>query len=222
MTSPVETLTHFGTLYGDVVLESTGCEVVDYSGILYNVRGSSDDPKLGGSWKALLIENHINGDCYVSEPAPDPSGSSHPCFALGGHMTPNADGRVPRGGSCYLMPLCHWHNNTGRDGTPFRLRQTRMLRLLGYMQGDTYASFAARLPGNVAGRIVRVEGDHLVVSDFDSLQLASIEASDQAEATAPQLLFRRMEQDGRIRFRLEFSHSPPRTPPQAVGPPGCG
>ena len=222
MSCPDETLTHFASLYDGVVLESTDCEVVDYGGVLYNVRGSSDDPNLGGSWRGLLIRHGISGSCYVTEPAPDPSESTHPEFALGGHMTPNANGFVPTGETCYLMPLCHWHNSTGRDGMPFKHRQTRMLRLLGYMQDDTYASFAARLPGNVAGRIVRVEGDHLVVSDLDSLQLQAIEVSDKAETTTPQLLFRRIEQDDRIQFRLEFSHSPPRTPPLAEGPPGCG
>jgi hypothetical protein len=52
---------------------STGAKVVDYKGGLYNVSGSTHDPKAvnehrGRAWKALLIEYGIRAEseCYVS------------------------------------------------------------------------------------------------------------------------------------------------------------
>ncbi|NOR62183.1 MAG: hypothetical protein GQ535_06790 [Rhodobacteraceae bacterium] len=129
--------------------ESTGATTVNYSGTLYNVKGSTSDPYIGGTkWKPLLIHYGINSACYVTSPLPTKTGTSHPGFDVGGHMTPNTDGDVAIGGSCYLMPLCKWHNNTARDDTAFSHTNTLMLLLTGYMQGELAVSFMARLPSN--------------------------------------------------------------------------
>ena len=95
------------------MLLSTGAEVVDFSGDLFNVTGSTDDPAAvddhqNRSWKQLLI--HLAGvdkdaSCYVTNIVPD-SESSHPNFSVGGHMTTNSNGVMEEGDFCYLMPLC--------------------------------------------------------------------------------------------------------------------
>jgi len=135
---------------GDTV-KSTGAETVNYSGVLYNVSGSSEDPPEvpgheGSSWKGLLIEilGLEDANCYVTN-GDAPTSSSHANFSVGGHMTANSDGSVPYGGDSYLMPLCSWHNSTARNGKPFQHDETLMLKLTGYMQGDTPALFQARL-----------------------------------------------------------------------------
>ena len=141
-------LVDFVNKWGGVQLFSTGAEVVDYSGELFNVDGSSDDPPINGlSWKGLLIENLIEGNCYVANITP-PMQSSHPKFSVGGHMTTNRDGSVEHGGICYLMPLCSWHNSKARDHMAFELTNTSMIKLSGYMESEPAATFLARHPGN--------------------------------------------------------------------------
>lgn len=125
-------------------LLSTSCQVVSYNGKLYNVNGSTRDPKMGESWKQLLINYGINRNCYVT--SPPAGGKSHPQFDVGGHMTPNQDGSVPDGGQCYMMPLCHGHNAKSMDGKAFSHTETKILKLSGYMQGELAATFQLRLP----------------------------------------------------------------------------
>ena len=60
-------------------------------------------------------------------------------------MTTNADGSVPVGGECYLMPLCSWHNHYTRTDR-FEHSETRMLKLTGYMESEIFATFSLRLP----------------------------------------------------------------------------
>lgn len=132
-------------------IESTGATTVNYTGGLYNVDGSSGDPKkvpgyLGKSWKDLLIAKGINGNCYVTNANPQP-GTSHPGFDVGGHMTINASGEV-LDQTCYLMPLCSWHNNKARDGVLFTHKNTAMLHLSGYNQAELAVTFMLRLPSN--------------------------------------------------------------------------
>ena len=43
-----------------------------------------------------------------------------------------------------MMPLCKWHNSTARNGVAFTQRETRMLRLRGYMEGDSGTTFMMR------------------------------------------------------------------------------
>jgi len=144
----LQALREFVTRYGDHELRSTGAKVVNYSGKLYNVSGSKDDPKIDGqNWKALLISEGIDADCYVADPLPKPTDTtSHPDFSVGGHMTANPDGSVSKGGTCYLMPLCYWHNSTSKNGIAFAHTQTKMLELSGYMEKDTALTFLARFP----------------------------------------------------------------------------
>lgn len=140
---------------GGTLLRSAGARLVDYAGPLYNVTGSTGDPDIDGQgWKRLLIARGIDAaaPCYVTDPKA--VGGSHPGFNLGGHMTPNPDGRVAGGGICYLMPLCHGHNSTAMNGRPFTLARTRMLELSGFMLDDLALTFEARM---IAAPYVRID-----------------------------------------------------------------
>jgi hypothetical protein len=209
MDPALEALVQYGTTYNDMLLDSTSCEVVIFEGILYNVKGSSDDPRLGGSWKQLLMNYGIRGSCYVSAPLPKVGESHHPDFAVGGHMTPNPRGRVETGGICYLMPLCHWHNNTSRNGTPFQHRNNRMLMLHGYMKGEFFGSFISRLNDDSAGTLISIEGDSLVVTKLDDRQIDTLEISEPERLQSPRLLFRRVIDQGRLRFRISAAGPTP-------------
>ncbi|MGJ8534147.1 MAG: hypothetical protein ACSHYC_18330 [Alphaproteobacteria bacterium] len=137
-------LAEFVKKWSGARLKSTGAEVVDYSGALYNVNGSSDDPTINGlNWRGLLIRHGIDSNCYVDN-VPAPAGLSHPDFSVGGHMTSNSDGSVKIGGVCYLMPLCSWHNHKTRDGNLFEHSKTAMIKLSGYMEAEPAATFMAR------------------------------------------------------------------------------
>jgi hypothetical protein len=142
-----EHLDQFVREFGVSTILSTGARVVDYAGVLYNVKGSTPDPHVDGKhWKRLLQSNGISGNCFADTPAAR-AGSSHPGFSVGGHVTPNLDGSVPEGGNCYLMPLCYWHNGKANDGKAFQHQQTRMLELSGYMRGEPAATYLARMSG---------------------------------------------------------------------------
>ena len=139
------------------VIESTGYECVNFSDALYNVIGSRHDPEIDGqTWISLLktcdgIDDET--DCYVTN-CPPSGKSSHPQFDVGGHMTTNSDGSVPDGGTCYLMPLCKWHNNSARNGKKFEHTSQKMIELSGYNESDTATTFLARVPGPEAFSIV--------------------------------------------------------------------
>ena len=146
----------FITKYGGIGLLSTGAQLVDYAGKLYNVTQSTEDPKAvdehkGASWKKLLnsYADFSHACCYVTSPLPDEA-SNHPEFSVGGHMTPNSSGIVELGGVTYLMPLCKWHNSTARDCTAFSHNKTKMLKLTGFMEGDSAITFALRLENSNA------------------------------------------------------------------------
>ena len=134
--------------FSEFRLFSTGFEIVEnFTGDLYNVRRSSDDPEIDGrNWKQLLIDEAAlspSDECYVTSPDADP-GSNHPEFFAGGHMTTDSDGSVPVGGNCYLMPICAWHNHYTRTGR-FEHTGAKMLMLTGYMEGDLFSTFKSRI-----------------------------------------------------------------------------
>ena len=140
----------------DSSLKSTGANIISYSGVIYNVDGSSDDPhqipgSIGYNWKKLLIQYGIgtglDDKCYVSNPLPNKK-STHPNFSVGGHMTEIPNGKVPKGGISYLMPLCKWHNSTARNSVAFSLNNDLILELSGYMESESPAMFALRLPSD--------------------------------------------------------------------------
>jgi hypothetical protein len=148
--SETHAIMNFVRSVGTSGVESTGATVVTYTAGLYNVSGSTNDPKHvpnnnGTTWKQLLINYGINGGCYVTNANP---GGTHPAFSVGGHMTPNQNGVVAAGGICYLMPLCSWHNSTSQNGILFNLASTSILRLTGYMQGELALTFQVRLPSS--------------------------------------------------------------------------
>lgn len=143
----------FLAMHRGSLIQSTRSRIVDYPDDLYNVTGSTPDPKAipgfkGYSWTRLLksYPEFYECSCYVTNTiigiAP-----SHPRFDVGGHMTPNRSGIVDEGGVSYLMPLCKWHNNPARNGVPFKHTKTKMLELSGFMQGDVALTFAMRLNG---------------------------------------------------------------------------
>lgn len=209
----VQKLVEFAKRYTGIRLESTGAARVDYSGTLYNVDGSDGDPEIDNlSWKGLLIHYGINGPCYVTSPLPGGQ-STHPQFNVGGHMTPNSDGIVDDGGTCYLMPLCSWHNNKARDETAFHHDLTSMLQLSGYMEGDIAATFIARMPGDIPLRIVGAEGNTVTLQATDPDTFAQAMAVDRAErlpiSLPPYYLaFRQEAVGGRMTYLIEAAALP--------------
>lgn len=178
-TTQSEMLVGFVDRWGSAGIQSTSATVVNFSGVLYNVDGSSPDPKIDGeSWKGLLLSYDIDGDCYVTNETPH--GNSHPSFNVGGHMTPNSDGKVEVGADSYLMPLCSWHNSKARDGVPFEHDETLMLRLSGFMESEVAATFMARLPSQERHSIIYADDDRLKTADLSNEQ-----ARDAATGNLP-------------------------------------
>ena len=182
------------------VLRSTGSNVVTVTTPLYNVDGSQCDPRLGKSWKQLLIDNSINEPCYVTNN--DNPGQSHPNVWLGGHMTKDRTGIVPNGGSCYLMPLCSWHNSTARNRVAFTHTKNKMLLLTGYMNCDTALTFSLRQEGTDAPfRIGTYEDGKFNVEDLDQNDLKSREDKILAlgtQAEPPHIILKKVS--GGFRF----------------------
>lgn len=162
---PLTRLARFVEDFGGATIRSTSAEVVDFYGELYNVDGSSPDPKIDGlSWRALLKAHGIDGNCYVTN-QPDSEGS-HPDFSVGGHMTPNSDGQVPFGGDSYLMPLCSWHNSTARNGVAFQHTETRVIKLSGFLQNELPETFMARMPSTERHSIVYSDHGRIAHADL--------------------------------------------------------
>lgn len=199
-------LTEFVQRFQNVALFSTGATFVEFAEPLYNVSGSTPDPEIDGlSWKQLLLSRGITGNCYAD--APDPgTGTSHPGFRVGGHMTPNSDGSVEIGGVCYLMPLCSWHNSTSRDGVPFDHSQTAMLQLSGYMQSEPAAFFLARFGGAASSALIYLSDDGLVHQRLDEPSAAAMNllSTKLAKHIPPRgvLLVRHLE-NGQTFYRVE-------------------
>lgn len=157
---------------------STGAKRVDFSGDLYNVDGSTSDPKKipghdGVAWKQLLIEYGINANCYVTNANPE---GSHPDFSVGGHMTTDPSGDVITGGRCYLMPLCFWHNGKKNDGVRFTHSNTAMLELSGYNLGELAATFQLRLPSKMPYAILYLSDSGWKHQDLSEDEAKNIKA----------------------------------------------
>ncbi|HEX7802621.1 MAG TPA: hypothetical protein VF471_07695 [Pseudoxanthomonas sp.] len=165
-TQKIEQVRAFIKRYANIGLFSTGAKLVDFSDELYNVTGSTDDPTevpghRGVTWRNLLVRlaDLDEANCYVTNEIPKGE-SSHPNFLVGGHMTPNSTGIVPTGEISYLMPLCKWHNSTGRNGIAFEHTETRMLELKGFMEGDSALTFALRLPSEEQYSLLYFDRSH--------------------------------------------------------------
>jgi len=143
------------------IIFSTTAKVTNVSADVFNVRGSSGDPKIGGkSWKQLLKDKGINGPCYVTNQKPKKPNTSHDKGTwLGGHMALTKDGKIEPGGTSYLMPLCAWHNSTARDEKKFEHRKIKMLELGGYMEGQNAFTFHMRRRDLGEFRILHQEPD---------------------------------------------------------------
>lgn len=197
----LELVRSFIRRYGGAQITSTGARLVNYSGVLYNVSGSTPDPKAirehkGVSWKTLLkrFNDFDDAKCYVTDPLPGEE-SNHPEFAVGGHMTPNPSGIVEVGGVTYLMPLCKWHNSTARDGTAFHHEETRMLKLTGFMEGDSSITFALRLDTGISYSKLFLDND---------AQEWAVEPVAESDAVSLQLLTQQQEAVGGQK-RLEYA-----------------
>lgn len=203
-----EQLKQFVARFGDMQIQSTGARVVSYLGDLYNVVGSTNDPKIDGqTWKALLQAYGISGNCYADTPV-SPGGTTHPAFNVGGHVTPNADGNVPTGDICHLMPLCSWHNATALDGQVFQHTQTEMLELSGYMQGEPAATFLARMPGEAPLSLVFLGEEGLSyrnIPDGPGAVAEALAAVDgpSAGGAGPFLLFRQHSEGDVVTYTVE-------------------
>ena len=182
-------------------IESTGSEVVDHAGTLYNVDGSTEDPKIDGqSWKALLEANGIGGNCYVT--APVQPGNTHPAFNVGGHMTPHANGQVADGGTCYLMPLCSWHNNKARDGIAFTHTETKMLKLTGYNDDELAVTFIARLRSDEPYSIIYRQRDEWLTRNLSETEADEVKSGRRPEGPddadlSEYVLLKRYNDDGK-------------------------
>lgn len=155
-----EVLRQFVDRYGSMQPRSTGARRIQYGDVLYNVDGSTKDPKIDNkTWRGLLVDMGIDDSCYVTNAPPSKKSKSHPDNWLGGHMTSRKDGSVDVGGKCFLMPLCHWHNNTKRNGVAFKLKSQRVLELSGYMLDEPAATFLARAPEGADYRAVFLSAD---------------------------------------------------------------
>jgi hypothetical protein len=204
---PIGVLREFVSRFGDKRLMSTSANVVTYTAALYNVIGSTHDPKIPGypSWTYLLQQLGIgvgtNDHCYVD---PQTSDHSHPAFQVGGHMTPNMDGTVPPSNICYLMPLCKWHNGKGNNHVAFAHSLTQILELHGYMTSEPAATFMARLSGQAPAALVFAADEGLkfqTLSDEDFTRLQSGSLADAIGPHVPEnhIVLRRRE-DGKGLF----------------------
>ena len=202
-------LTTFVDRWTNVELYSTGAQLVNFSGPLYNVDGSSSDPNVNNeSWKGLLLSHGIDAPCYVSNETP--SGNSHPSFSVGGHMTTDAEGQVETGDDTYLMPLCSWHNSKARDGVAFHLERTLMLKLSGFMQSEIPATFMARLPSEKRHSIVYTAGDSIRYANLSEPEADAARnrcLSEDVLSCKPKefVLLERIQQDEITRYRVKSS-----------------
>lgn len=174
----MDEVTRFFKLHAGIKLLSTSAKPVDIFDDVFNVIGSSDDPKIGKSWKKLLEKYEIYGPCYVTNQKPSSPETSHDKGTwLGGHMALTKDGHIETGGISYLMPLCSWHNNPARNKKNFEHQKDRMLELSGYMEGQTAFTFNMRRKDLGAHRIAikGPSGWELVVKD--SLGGATLDAA---------------------------------------------
>ena len=104
----MDEVTQFFKQHMGGIIYSTSAKAVDISTDLYNVTGSSKDPKLGKSWKKLLKEYGIVGPCYVTNQKPDKPNTIHDKGTwLGGHMALNQDGVVMVGLVNVTKPASH-------------------------------------------------------------------------------------------------------------------
>lgn len=213
-------LAQFVERFQSLRITSTAAAIVTFSGTLYNVEGSTADPKIDGlKWKPLLITLSagstgckITQACYADTPAA-PGTSAHPGFDVGGHMTTNSNGTVATGGSCYLMPLCAWHNNPARDGTAFSHANTCMVQLSGYMQAEPFETFFARLDGAAPAAIVYVGEGGLESRSLNDPAQATVKALGLAAAGDGGLpesfvILQRVEEDGETFYRIVDSRTP--------------
>lgn len=206
MSEAEQAIANFVHAYKGQFIQSTSAVVVNYSGVVYNVEGSTGDPKINGaSWKGLLQANGINGPCYVTAPAA--GGHTHDQFNVGGHMTLNADGSVLVGGSCLLMPLCSGHNSTSMNRTPFQHQATTMLQLNGYMQMDIALTFMARMDENIETSMIykgvdqswNLAGTKHAAQNIKTLNLDAVGSS---QAPEQYVTFHRVIENGKTGFRI--------------------
>ena len=215
-----ERLARFAERFESLPITSTAAAIVSYSGALYNVDDSTGDPLIDGlKWKQLLITMSAKSAgckivqaCYADTPVAT-TGSSHNEFSVGGHVTPNSSGVVAKGGSCYLMPLCSWHNSKARDGQAFGHANTCMLQLSGYMQSEPFASFMARMDGAAPAAIVYAGEEGLEQRVLEHPGHAPVEALELAgagEGGLPEsfVILQRVEEDGETFYRIVDSRTP--------------
>lgn len=200
-------LREFVEAYKGTIIESTGFSKVTATLPVYNVIGSTDDPKIPKfpTWKLLLEGDGFKGcSCFV----PGVKDRSHPGFDVGGHMTNQADGSV-KNGTCYLMPLCKLHNGKGFEKVPFNsLTSTTMLQLTGYKPKDIAATFLARLSGDAPAALIYRRGqgiDHHRLLDRKSAsreKLFETLVADGPGQPEDYLVLERVTEKGRAAYRI--------------------
>lgn len=211
----VQSLDRFVVENGGKIIESTSyAKTTSAPSPLYNVRGSTPDPYPPNvhGWKALLESEGFGAPCYATSPLPvPPKGPSHPGFDVGGHMTTDPNGAVANGGSCYLMPLCAWHNNS-HNTAAFTTRSSSMLVLNGYMQADIAATFLARLGGAAPYAVIYVADGGPAFQTLETEPGSAGLAAPQGELADDGLphhyvVLRREEAEGRPVYRIADSRT---------------
>ena len=206
-------LQQFVSRFGEIRLFSTSAAVVTYPAPLYNVIGSTDDPKVPGysSWTSLLQGKGIgvgsDNHCYVDPQVPD---RSHPGFQVGGHMTPNQDGSVPATQSCYLMPLCKLHNGKGYNHVAMSHSLTQILELSGYMTGEPAATFLARMGGEASAALVFADEEGvgfqtLSAEDFVRAKESTIAEALGANAPSRHIVLHRRRDGDSVYYTVEHA-----------------
>lgn len=216
----LELLHKFVEKCGTLHVESTGASITYQSDTMYNVDGSDNDPKkipkhVGSNWRPLMIALGISASskCYVTTAKPAPA-ASHPNFNAGGHVTPNSDGTVAAGGTCYLMPLCSSHNGKSFDEVAFTHTETKMVELTGYMEpAELPATFMARLPSEETFAVLYPTNDgwqskKLHADDAADLSLVDLPGCEGSGAPEHYVLIERQEEPMRSIYVVREANLP--------------
>ena len=124
-------------------------------------------------------------------------------------MTKNSSGTVPTGGSCYLMPLCYWHNSTGLNGVAFTIKKnTKMLKLSGYMQGELALTFKVRLPSALPFALIYNKDGIWDYQDLTADQAENLTSEIQTAQASQHILIERVQGEDRTTYAVR-SHNLP-------------
>lgn len=197
-------------------VETTGVTVINHFNYnLYNVMYSTNDPKYHSwTWKHLLQHYGIGvghqDRCWVNNSNPPPApGKSHPQFNVGGHVCTTSSRVIPDNGTCYLMPLCHQHNND--DAYQFTGFNLPILKLLGYDTGESAFTFKAKMEDEQPYSLVFSQNEEWHHQNISDEEAKNIKQSQSLKAIGfgdleHYVLLKRQEQDGTKKLYVEATN----------------